>query len=78
MKKLIEKNWDYTLFQRDDNSLLLSVVCGNVGIYIMDIPLNTDETTLYHEYGAEYIEKLAEIIVKNSNAEHWQSRDVNK
>ncbi len=61
MKKIIDRQWDYTLFEKNDE-LILSTVCGSVGIFEINIPLTTDEIDEYNQKGEKYIEILARKI----------------
>lgn len=64
MEKILEQQWSYILY-RDGDRLLLSVVCGDIAIYLIDIELNEAETKRYREGGPAYIEELAEEIMQN-------------
>ena len=46
MEVIAEKSWNWMLFA-DGERLLLSVVCGSVGIYEMDFELTGDEVAAY-------------------------------
>jgi hypothetical protein len=58
MKILLNKDWDYTLYQTDDK-LIISIVCGGAGVFETNIKLNEDEKLLYKLKGEDYIEELA-------------------
>jgi hypothetical protein len=61
MHQLLQCPWDYTLY---DNSgiLLLSVLCGGVGMYERNINLSLHETEQYKAIGESYIIQLAQEI----------------
>lgn len=42
MKEIINKAWDYVLYE-NDGDYILSVLCGSIGIYELNIMLNSDE-----------------------------------
>lgn len=42
MIKLAEKRWTYTLYKSDE-SYILSVVCGGVGLFELNIPLSNED-----------------------------------
>lgn len=65
MKKLIEKTWSYILYQTDDNNLILSVVCGTVGLYDVNIQLNDEEKDKFEKDGTEFIDELALDVSSN-------------
>ena len=76
METIIQKQWDYTFSKKDDGQLLLSVVCGSVGLFEVDIVLNQEETDQYNELGEVYIDELAKQIRHNPN--DWSSRKINQ
>jgi hypothetical protein len=41
-EKIAEKSWTYTLYKGEDGAIVLSVVCGGVGMYELNIPLDHD------------------------------------
>lgn len=65
MKKLIEKTWSYILYQTDDDNLILSVVCGTVGLYDVNIQLNDEEKDKFEKDGTEFIDELALDVSSN-------------
>jgi hypothetical protein len=74
MKKIIDKPWNYTLYQTE-NKYTLSVLCGGVGMYEIEIELNKEEADSYKEKGESYIDILAKEIQENTN--QWIHRKVN-
>lgn len=75
MKKLIDKNWEYTLYQGKDNNLIFSVLCGSVGLYDTNIQLNEEEKVEFEKKGQSFLDILAEDIRQNEskyNARHIQ------
>ena len=76
METIIEKQWDYTFSKKDDGQLLLSVVCGSVGLFEIDIVLNLQETDQYDKHGEAYIDQLAKQI--RHKPSEWSSRKTNQ
>jgi carbohydrate-binding DOMON domain-containing protein len=67
MKKVINKPWDYSLFE-SDGKYLLEVLCGSVGMYQLKIWLNASEKESYLEQGDEYIDRLSKSIQRSPNS----------
>ncbi len=74
MKKLINKGWEYILYQTDDNNLILSVVCGTVGLYDMNIQLNDKEKDKFEKDGTKFIDDLANDI--SSEPPKYENRHI--
>ncbi|MDQ3635091.1 MAG: hypothetical protein M3405_11375 [Acidobacteriota bacterium] len=74
MKEIIKKNWEYTLYQSDDNKLLLSVLCGTVALYDLVIQLNEEEKAKFEKDETEYLNNLAEDI--RTNTSKYENRQV--
>ena len=73
MKKIINKPWDYSLFESNGN-YLLDVLCGGVGMYQLKIWLNTSEKESYLKLGDEYIDRLSKSIQRNPKS--YKDRSV--
>ena len=56
---IADSTWAWTLYRLPNGSLLLSVVCGTVGIYEIDVALGSETTAAYERDGLGVIEKLA-------------------
>lgn len=54
-----QRTWAWSLHRRPDGSLLLSVVCGTVGVYEVDVTLGPETTAAYERNGVAVIEQLA-------------------
>lgn len=76
MKEITKKNWEYTLLQDDDGVYVLSVLCGSIGLYELEIKLNATETSKYLEKGLEYLEGLVKQV-RNSPSS-FQDRAIKK
>lgn len=55
MKKIIDKPWNYTLYKKQ-SKYILSVLCGGVGMYEIEIELNKEEVDAFKENGESYID----------------------
>lgn len=51
MDKIFQESWSYTLY-RDGDRYILSVVCGGVGMYELNIPLNDMEVNVVDDQSA--------------------------
>lgn len=56
---IADSTWSWSLYRLEDGSLVLSVVCGTVGIYEIDVTLGPETTAAYNRDGLDVIEKLA-------------------
>lgn len=63
LKKIRQKAWMYTLYE-SDGSYILSVVCGGVAMYELNIPLSPDEASKAVSDEA-FVETLAKNIASN-------------
>lgn len=61
MREIINKNWDYHFYEKN-NLFFLSVSCGSVAIFEIIIELNEDEINHYNLFGLDYIDNLAKLI----------------
>ena len=73
MEKVIDKNWDYTLYKKG-TQLILSAVCGSVGVFEMNVILSPSEIEKYNQHGNQYIETLARKIQQSPSS--YKSRHV--
>ncbi|RRJ86694.1 hypothetical protein EG240_15855 [Paenimyroides tangerinum] len=60
-KEIIKKDWDYNFYKNEDK-YILSVLCGTVGLFEINIQLSKDEISVYKEKGETYIDELAKSI----------------
>lgn len=51
MDKVFQESWSYTLY-RDDDRYILSVVCGGVGMYELNVPLDDMEVKVVGDQAA--------------------------
>lgn len=66
MKEIINKPWNYKLLE-NNKKYYLSVMCGSVALFEINIELNNDELLMYHELGNSYIDSLVQKIQFNSS-----------
>jgi hypothetical protein len=71
MELLIKKDWDYTFIKSNDK-YVLSVLCGTIGLFEIEIVLNNEENEEYRIKGNEYIDSLAKRIQNNPSV--WMER----
>tara|TARA_Y100000782_G_scaffold20628_1_gene21930 strand:+ start:2738 stop:3022 length:285 start_codon:yes stop_codon:yes gene_type:complete len=58
---LDEQSWSWLLFQNEKN-MYLSVVCGSVGIFTVEIELTQAEIASFNAIGRTFIDELASGI----------------
>jgi hypothetical protein len=64
MRKIVEqKKWVYTLYETD-KGLMLSVVCGGVGIFEVEVFLTSNDI-ISMNINPDYLSELAEKIRDN-------------
>lgn len=61
MEKIEESVWSWILY-REGAEFYLSVMCGTVGLFTVDLQLGADEAAAYRERGTDFIEGLAREI----------------
>lgn len=64
-RKLHEEPWSWTL-EEIDEGLLLTVLCGTVGLYEKAVLLEPDEIAAWNQHGPAGLESLAEAIRYNA------------
>ncbi len=74
MEEVSLKKWDYILY-RDGADLILSVVCGTVGIFEINIKLDYIECRHYEEQGDTYLAALAQQV--RNNPDEYLNRHIN-
>ena len=58
MRVIFKKPWDYT-FSEEEGKYYLSVSCGTVAVFDVNIQLNSEEVSSYEKKGEEFIDQLA-------------------
>ena len=71
---IADSTWDWSLYRLTDGSLVLSVVCGTVGIYEIDVTLGPETTAAYEGDGVEAIKRLAAEVVYSPHK--WSAAPV--
>lgn len=61
MKPISQEAWSWTLY-KDADSLILSVLCGSVGLYSVEFPLTPEEAARFDSDGKVFIAALAEAV----------------
>jgi hypothetical protein len=61
MEVIAEQPWSWMLIA-DGDRLFLSVVCGGVGVYDVDVELSGDEVANYGQSGNEYLNQFARAV----------------
>lgn len=61
MIELLKKQWEYVLYE-DNNELILSVVCGTILVYDVEIKLTEEQKNMFKKEGQKYIDVLSEEI----------------
>lgn len=59
MTELIKKQWNYRLFLNASKQYVLVVLCGSVGLYEVEVRLNSTQIDDYKLKGESVIAKLA-------------------
>jgi hypothetical protein len=73
MKILNQESWDWTLLQ-DNQNLFLSVLCGTVGMYGVNVQLSESEIEQYRNLGHSFIRELAGTI--RNHPSQFSSRHI--
>ena len=66
MEIILNKRWNYQ-FIKDNGKYILSVMCGTVGLFEVDVELNKHQITNYKRNGIDFIEKCVKEIRANPN-----------
>ena len=75
MEKIIDKDWNYTLY-KDGGKLILSVLCGTVAMFDLNVPLNEEEKEDFYLKGEVFLDDLAEKIRFSPPAYQERSIDI--
>ena len=65
MKEVLKKSWAYVLYETDSRDYLLSVLCGTVAHYEIEIELTSEQMKNYEEKGEKFIDELASKVRSN-------------
>lgn len=72
-RTLHQEPWSWTLEQIDEG-LLLTVLCGTVGLYEVAVVLEPDEVAAWRHHGAAGLEPLAEAIRYDGTGQRFAAR----
>lgn len=72
MDVLADSPWDFTLYREDGDVLVLSVVCGTVGVFELDFELGPAERARWQAEGVDALVPLAEAIRNDPHS--WSPR----
>jgi len=61
MEIILNKRWNYQ-FIKDNGKYILSVMCGTVGLFEVDVELNKHQIANYKRNGIDFIEKCVKEI----------------
>jgi hypothetical protein len=62
MIEVLRKQWTYILYRAESNKYILSVVCGTVGLFDVDVELSADQVRKFENQGEPFIDELAAKI----------------
>ncbi len=60
-------NLEYDLFEDDNGSFVISVLCGTIGLYEARIRLSQEEIEQYRQEGIDFLDRLALNIRKEES-----------
>lgn len=72
MKKLINKSWDYVLYE-NEGGYYFSVACGTTAVYDISFQLSAMETTEFLKNGENYLAILSDNV-RDNNEEYFARR----
>jgi hypothetical protein len=72
MKNIFIKQWNYSLYEDKKGEIILSVLCGTVGLFEREIVLSEDEVTSFNAIGEKFLDELANDI--RNNYDKYKSR----
>lgn len=65
MREILRKQWTYILYKTESNKYILSVVCGTVGLFDIDVELSSDQVQKFENQGESFIDEVAAEIRYN-------------
>ncbi len=65
MNEIIKKQWNYRLFKNSSDEYVLSVLCGTIGLYEVEVKLSPQQIQDYEDKGEKVIDELAQEIRNN-------------
>lgn len=64
MEELVKQNWNYILYSHE-NELILSVLCGTVAHYDVEVKLDKEQKAEFKLQGEAFLDNLAQQIREN-------------
>lgn len=65
---LVNEKHEYDLLQDESGSLIISVLCGSIGLYDVRIRLNDEELAQYEDEGETFLTRFATTIRKEESS----------
>jgi hypothetical protein len=65
--KYSSQQHEYDLFEEANGSLLISVLCGTIGLYEARVRLNAEEVDRYQREGVEFLDDFVARIRKEES-----------
>jgi len=65
MKNIFIKQWNYSLYEDKKGEIILSVLCGTVGLFEREIVLSEDEINSFNAIGELFLDELANDVRNN-------------
>ena len=62
-----ERAWDWQLLREADGSLLLSVLCGTIGVFELEVPFDSEKVASYDARGETFLDELAAHVRYSPN-----------
>lgn len=62
---MAERTWDWMLFREANGDLVVSVVCGTVGLFEVDVVLSAEQEQAYEAEGIDVVVRLAADIAEH-------------
>ena len=69
MKKILSNTrQEYDLFEEQAGTLILSLLCGSIGLYEVRIRLSDAEVVSFRDEGESYLDRLVTQVRQNETA----------
>lgn len=68
LKLIHSECWSYSLYEDEDENLILSVLCGTVGLYETNIILNEEEIKNYESKKNDFLKSISDVIRRKPSA----------
>lgn len=74
MKNILTKRWNYSLQENKKGEIIISVLCGTVGLYEIEIVLSETEKKNFRDDGEFFLDELANDI--RNNPSKYKDRQI--